>query len=245
MNSDQAAFLDGFELKGRWYPIIRGAEGSNDSGTGDGTSADNDGGTSADNDGGDNKGDKKDEKLFTQDQLNAIAAREAEKAKRGKVDPKELGFDNAKEMKEYLDKAKEQADSQKSESEKALEEAVTKAKADAEAGVLSKANERVLRAEFLIAAVKAEVKLPNDAFVLAQTLEDWKSVEVSDDGNVTGLDEAFFETLKEAKPFLWGEDDDGSGTDIGAGATGAGKKGSVAAREEELKTKYPSLSNRK
>lgn len=225
------------------WPIIAGGADDGDagnSGDGDGTSSGNDDGTSANND----EGKTGNEKLFTQDQLNAIATAEANKARRGLVSPKDLGFESAKEMKDWVDSQKAKAEEDKSEDEKAREAAIEEAKRAAEESVLSKANERLRKAEFLSEAVNHQInrEARDDAYLLAQTLEEWGNVDVNDEGVVTGFDDAFFDALKEAKPYLFataeGEGGNGLG-DIGAGQRGGGD--SDSAKLQDLKNKYSAL----
>lgn len=225
------------ERTNTWHPIIRG--GADDSGdSGDGTSSDNDDGTSADKDDDSKKGEAK----FSQDQLDAIVTREAAKAKRGKLDPKEFGFDSAKELKDFLDATKKQAEENKDEETKALEEAIEEAQRLAKDQVLTKANSRLVKAEFLTAASDAGIskEARGDAFVIAQTLEIWKGVEVDDEGEVTGFDDSFFDELKEKKAYLFteGETREDRNDDIGGGAGGGGKGN---ADQAELAKKYPAL----
>lgn len=174
---------------------------------------------------GEGDGGEGSDKTFTQAEVDAIATREAAKAARGKLDPKELGFDSAKDLKAFLDAQKEKVEKDKTEEEKAFEDRVTKAEDAAKASVLDTANARLLRAEFMLAAVKADVAHGEDAFVLAHGLDEWDGVEIKDDGSVTGFDDAFFAALKEAKPFLFKQEDDGTGrgTDAGAGHRGGNK----------------------
>lgn len=211
------------------YPLIAGgAEDANSDG--DGTPPDTGDQGSADSQG------TSEDKVFTQEQLNAIVTREVQKAARGKLDPKELGFDSGKDLKEFLDGVKAKAESEKDESEKALEAAVKQAQDAAREEILSKANTRVLKAEFLLAAKDAGVKAGagNDAYVLAQTMDVWQDVAIGDDGEVTGFTPEFFKELKESKPFLFEAPVSG---DIGAGAHGEGESSS----DEDLLSKYPAL----
>lgn len=232
--------------RGQIFPIIQGgAEDADDSDSdkGDATSGDADGGTSDDKD----DGKSGDEKMFTQDQLNAIVTRETQKATRGKLDPKELGFENAKDMKTWVDSMKKTADDAKTEDEKTREAAIEAAKREATDSVLSKANERILKAEFLLAAMDHGIRKEarSDAYLLAPTVDSFSAVEVSDDGKVTGFDDAFFEELKENKPYLFepeGDDGDGSRGDIGAGRRGASK--TDADKVADLRTTYPALQQR-
>jgi hypothetical protein len=183
-------------------------------------------------------------KTFTQEQVNALMAKEVSKATRGKLDPKELGFESAKEAQEFLTKAKELTEQQKTEAEKELEARVKQARDEATAEVLGKAKQIALRAEFTVQATQAGVVDPEGAFILAQTQEDWKEIQVSDDGTVSGLDDAFFESLKEAKPYLFGmtpgQDGKPPAPRIDPGAGGASSD-EAAQRAAELAKRYPAL----
>lgn len=231
------ALQDAFWFNGRLWPVIRGgAEDSNSDDAGDSTEGD-----SSDDTDDDSSDDSKDKgKTFTQEEVNSLLARETSKAKRGKLDPSEFGFKNKAELDEYLKSAREKVDADKSDQEKALDEARKKAEDEARSSVLSTANERLLRAEFLMQAVKNNVEYAEDAFDLAKKLDEWKEVAISDDGSVSGLDDALFEALKESKPFLFkaDEEDDGTG-DAGAGTRSGGQsdKGRVA----KLKEQYSGL----
>ena len=179
-------------------------------------------------------------KTLSQEEVNAIVAREVAKAQRGKLDPKELGFESAKELKEFMDSAKQNLEASKDESQKELEAAVKAAKEEAVKSVLLVANDRLIRAEFMLAAANKGVRFGDDAFALAKTMEGWSSIEVSDEGRVSGLDDAFFEELKTQKPYLF-EEAKTPIPDAGAGAHGApGEKNSP----QELTAKYPALRGR-
>jgi len=117
---------------------------------------------------------------------------------------------------------------------------VKAAKEEAVKSVLSVANDRLVRAEFMLAAANKGVRFGEDAFALAKTMEGWSAIEVSDDGRVTGLDDAFFDELKTQKPYLF-EEPKTTIPDAGAGAYGApGDKNSP----QELAAKYPALRGR-
>lgn len=183
-----------------------------------------------------------DSKTFTQEQVNALVAREASKAARGKLDPKELGFESAKEMKDFVDQAKGLLEEQKSEAEKELESRVKLAREEATAEVLGRAKQIALKAEFKVQAVQAGVVDPDGAFLLAQTLEGWDEIQVADDGSVTGLDEEFFKAMKETKSYLFSKDESSEEpktTSISPGASGGGDMSD--ARTKELAQKYPVL----
>ena len=179
-------------------------------------------------------------KMLPQDEVNAIVAREVAKAQRGKLDPKELGFESAKELKDFMDQAKQSMEAAKDESTKEFEAAVKEAREQARTEILAVANDRLIRAEFMLAAVNKGVRFGDDAYALAKTMEGWSSVEVSDEGKVSGLDDAFFEELKTQKPYLF-EEPKTAIPDAGAGAHGApGEKNSP----QELAAKYPALRGR-
>lgn len=186
----------------------------------------------ADQQGGSDSGD---DKTFTQAEVNAIAAREAAKAARGKIDPKELGFQSAKEAKDAIEAARKAADDAKDESTKALEQAKEEAAKQAREEVLSKANQRLLKASFMVQAA-GKVVDAEDAFVIAQTTELWKDVELNEEtGDVSGLDDKFFEDLKKAKPHLFATQQ--GGQDLGAGRQGGGDTDTSG----ELAQKYAAL----
>jgi hypothetical protein len=244
-----APLLNGFFADGRFYPYVMG--GAPD-GEGENSGAASGGEGEGEGDGG-NSGDKDDanqnstegegsdgEKKFTQEEVNALIAKETSKAQRGKIDPKELGFESAKEMQAFLDEQKEKAEAQKTEAEKQLEEAIATAKQEATDSVLSQAHGVMLKAEFRVLARDAGIPTErlDDAFALAQIHEDWAEVKVEDD-KVIGLNTDFFESLKEAKPYLFDEEEDqGPGN---AGGAAKGQKQKKGSRDDELKTKYPAL----
>jgi hypothetical protein len=219
----------------RWFPIIRGAQddsASDDSGTSpDGGSGDSDqgasGGTSTDKD------DSSKGKVFSQDEVSALVAREVAKAQRGKLDPKELGFDSMKDLQSFVTESKAAADAAKTDAEKVVEEAAQQAAEAARAEVLDVAGNLVLKAEFLIAAKDHGVKFPHDAYELVQSLKEWEPVDLEEDGSVVGIDDGLFEALKAQKPFLF---EPPTSTDIGAGARGTGQTST-----DDIRAKYPAL----
>jgi ElaB/YqjD/DUF883 family membrane-anchored ribosome-binding protein len=219
------------------------------SGTGDPPPDTSGTGTGADKpDGGtDDAGRGSDDKTLSQDQVNAIVAREVAKAQRGRLDPHELGFESGKELKEFLDKQKEAVNQAKSESEKALEEARTQATKDAEATVLSKANERITKSEFVVKASTAGITSPADAYVIAKTMPIWTQVELvenGDDVEVKGFDDDFFKEMKEQKPFLFTAAGGQQGGDLGGGAPNSDRGGNTRLSEDSLLKEYPALKNR-
>lgn len=179
-------------------------------------------------------------KTFTQDQVNAIAAREAQKAARGKLDPKELGFDSAKDLKTFLDAQRQKETEAQTEEQKEFETKVKEAADEARNSVLSTANARLLKAEFILAANKHDLVHAEDGFLLAQHLDEWSGVEVKEDGEVVGFDDIFFTSLKEAKPFLFKQEEGDPTNGSTSGDAGAGARGGTGKpnREAELEKLY-------
>lgn len=225
---------------GTWFPTIMGAQ--DDSSSEDKETENSDSEQDDADDTGDDKPDEA-EKKFTQEDLNKVVAKELSKAGRGKLDPKELGFDTRKDLETFVTSMKEKSDEEKTEAERKQEEAINAAKEEATKGVLNKSKQLVLKAEFKLMAQEAGIgsEAREDAFILAQTLDEWKAVEVSDEGEVTGLDKDFFEELKKAKPFLYAapadDDEDQGPGNIGQRSSGGKKKND----DEVLKQKYPAL----
>jgi hypothetical protein len=177
-------------------------------------------------------------KTFTQEEVNALVTRETQKASRGKLDPKELGFASKDELKTFLQQQKDKAEADKTQEEKDREKALKEAVDEAERNVLSKANARLIKSEFVIAASKAGVAIPmEDAFQVAQTLESYNPEVDDDKGTVSGFDDDFFKGFKEAKPYVFAK---AATPDIGAGASGGGANKDQT-REQDLREKYPSL----
>lgn len=182
-------------------------------------------------------------KTFTQEQVNAIAAKEASKAARGKLDPKDLGFDSAKEAQEFLEAARQRADADKDEATKEFEAATKEAYERGKGESLALAKEIALNANFKVAAIQAGVIDPEGAFALAKTLESWDEVEVNDDGSVTGLDDAYFESFRTAKPYLFAVSDDGGEGPAPTPRINPGASNAPSADDDEknLRQRYPAL----
>lgn len=210
-----------------------GAQGNGDpaSDNGDGTGTSDPGGESGQGASGDGA------KTFTQDEVNALVTRETQKATRGMLNPKDLGFSSKQDLADFLKKMKDKEEADKTESEKEVEARIKAAEDEARNSVLSKANQRLVKSEFVIAASKAGVAIPmDDAFQVAQTLEGYAPEVDEDTGSVSGFDDDFFKAFKAAKPYVFAKA--GSSSDIGAGASGGGAKPS---KEDELRQNYPSL----
>lgn len=231
--------LNGFWLRGQFYPAIQGADDPASEESGTSTEEENPGGTGTETP-------PPEGKTFTQDEVNSLVAREVAQKTRGKLSPEELGFESAKQMRDWVSQMRDRAESDKTEADKEREKAISDAAKAARDEVLSKAQQIALKAEFKILAHDAGVAFTDDAFVVAQTLDLWKGVEVDEEGAITGLDEAFFTSLKEAKPFLFKQETKEETPPprtpgIGAGGgTGAIKPDRAA----ELTETYPGLRSR-
>jgi hypothetical protein len=170
------------------------ADGDGDASSGDagtGTGDDDGDGQGNDNKDGDKSTDdssnssKKQDKSFSQEDVNNLVAREAKKATEKLL--KQLGVTDFKTAKEGLDKFKEIQDSQKTDVQKALERAKTLE--DTNQGLTSQVS--TLNAQ--LAALKADVNPDslNDVIVLANNL-------VSDEKTI---DDAIQDVLKKYPNF--------------------------------------------
>jgi hypothetical protein len=216
---------------------LRGSDGEGDpKPEGDGTGTDKPEGE------GDPKPDDE-KKTFTQDEVNAIVAREVSQKTRGRLDPKEAGFKSAAELKDFLTQMKSKAEADKTDAEKEKELAIKDAQDTARKEVLDKANSRLLRAEFTIAASKNGVAYIEDALEIAKSLDIWDPQIDDEKETVSGFDEDFFKELKERKPYLFSDAKPKGAGDIGAGANGDGGAGTKAQQKEaKLRQDYPALN---
>lgn len=121
-------------------------------------------------------GERTDERRFTQKELDATI-RDRLARERGK-------YADYDDLKDKAQKYAEYEEAQKSELQKA-QEAVEKANKAGEVA-LARANERLVKAEFIAAASKLLVQHPADAFALA----DRSAITVSEGGEVAGVEEA-------------------------------------------------------
>ena len=126
------------------------------------------------------EGDGVEARRFTQQELDALI-RDRLARDRQSRDGKYADYDD---LKDKAEKYAEYEEAQKSELQKA-QEAVEKANREREEG-LARANERLIRAEFIAAASQLQVKHPADAFALA----DRSAIAVTEDGKVAGVKEA-------------------------------------------------------
>lgn len=139
------------------------------------------------------KGEAGDDKRFSQDDVNRLMGDRATRA--GLAKEKEiletLGVESLDDAKKLLEAQRKREDQEKSdlEREKEAREAAEKREKDA----IAAANEKLIRAEFIMEASRANVEHPDDAFSLA----DKSDVKIDDSGKVTGVADAV-KTLVEA-----------------------------------------------
>lgn len=228
------------------WVIAGGSESDPSSTDGDSTEGDADASDDAgDDDSGTTDDDSSGGKSFSQKEVNDLVTKEVKRKLRGKVSLQDLGFDSKEKLQEALQAASAAADEKKTEQEKAVETAREEARTAARNEVLPVVQDRITYAEFIVAAKEHGVSVPGDAFVLAQTLDLWDSVEYdSEDHTVSGFDEGFFKSLKEAKPFLFAEEgDDSNGSRGSAGVKAGGKRvDAKKAKDEEVRKRYPILA---
>lgn len=182
-----------FMRLGYWGPLLDGDGGG---GAGGGTGGGAGGGTG---DGGGAGGGGENQPFATfQDEASFMARIKREGKAQLEATAKALGFESADAM-QAAAKAKKDADAANQtelEKEKAARE---KAEADSKA-VLETANKRLVDAEIKVLAKDAGFADVTDAVALI----DRTSIQVDDQGNVTGAKEAV-EALAKAKPHLLGE----------------------------------------
>jgi hypothetical protein len=148
---------------------------------------------------------KPETKTFTQEEVNKLLAERVARANK-KIE-KFADYDELKtKLAEYTKAEEERKQSEMSEVEKLqaqLQKFEQQAKEAEETKLktLESANKRLIKSEFKVLAKDLGVRKDalDDAFVLA----DMSSVEIDDEGNVTGVKEAL-ESLKKAKAYLFG-----------------------------------------
>jgi hypothetical protein len=169
------------------------------------------------------------EKTFTQAELDEIIAKrlERERKKQAELDEKLKRLEALEKAEEERRKAEmteaERLKAEKEEAEKKAQEAAEQVKKAQES-----AQQRIINTEIRSVARVLNANDPNDVLALI----DKSGIEIDDDGNVKGVDEAV-KALKEAKPWMFKQV-------IGVDAVGGGnppKNPSVSelsAKEKEL-----------
>lgn len=175
------------------------------------------------------KPETKSEKTFTQEELNEIIAKrvERERKKQAELDEKLKRLEALERADEERRKAEmteaERLKAEKEEAAKKAEEAAEQAKKAQET-----ANQRIVNTEIRSVARALNANDPNDVLALL----DKSVVEIDDDGNVKGVEEAV-KALKEAKPWMFKQP-------IGVDAVGGGNPSKntsiseLATKEKEL-----------
>ena len=156
--------------------------------------------------GEENKGGKED-KTFTQAELNAIAKKEKEDGKKAIL--KELGFEDVKSVKDGLAELKKWQDSQKTEAEK------TAAALEAQEKLATAAQKKLELVEAKLSAIKTGV---NPAFV--DDVVALSMLKVSDEKDLATV----LEEMKKTYPNFFSEEEPGK-EDKGTGSKLGGKKG--------------------
>lgn len=134
-----------------------------------------------------------DDKTFSQDQVNRLVGDRAVRA--GSAKEKEilesLGVESVEDAVKLLEAQRKREDAEKSELEKSKEAKEAAEKREKEA--IARADERLIQAEFIVEASRANVEHPDDAYQLA----DKSQVKLDKDGKVEGVADAV-KTLVEA-----------------------------------------------
>ena len=115
-------------------------------------------------------------RTFTQEELNAILSDRLARERQKYAD-----YDELRKAKEQLDDIRAEQMSELEKAQKRAEEAEA-----AKNRALQEANNRLIRAAFVAAAAKAGAAHPEDVYALA----DRASVAITEDGTVTGVNEA-------------------------------------------------------
>lgn len=190
-------------------------------------------------------------KTFTQDELDKIVQERLGRATRGKMEPKDFGFETKAELEAALKVAKDAGEAAKSEADKAIEAARKEGRKEAETELMGKASARLVRSEFILQAKDRNIVDPNSAYLLAKAEERFSGVQVKDDDTVEGMDDTFWGDLLKGRDYLIlaGSGDAGEKKpppgNANAGTGTGGRKAPPADRQEELKKAYPSLANRR
>lgn len=179
------------------------------------------------------------EKTFTQGEIDEILAKrlKREKEKQAELDEK-LKRLEAYEKAEEERKKSEMSEAERLKAEK--EEASKKAEEASEAAKKAQesANQRIVNTEIRSIARSLNANDPNDVL----TLLDKSVIEIDDEGNVTGVDEAV-KALKEAKPWMFKQP---IGADASGGSNPSKNPGvsELSAKESELaELKQQALKN--
>lgn len=172
------------------------------------------------------------DKTFTQDDVNRLMGDRANRA--GSAKEKEiletLGVDSLDDAKTLLEAQRKRAEDEKSDLEKEKEAREAAEKREKEATVA--ANKKLIRAEFIMEASRANVEHPNDAYSLADKSE----VKIDDAGKVTGAADAV-KVLVEAGRLPMSGKKVAPDLDGGDGSGGKDSKKALTAEEADMAAK--------
>ena len=166
---------------------------------------------------------------MTQEELDALIGRE-----KGRVKNKYADYNEIKaKLGEYTQAEEQRKQSEMTEVER-LQDQIQKAE-EAKTKALESANNRLIKTEFKLLASSKDFGVRKDALDDAFVLSDLSSVEVDEDGNITGVQEAL-EKLKRSKGYLFGVSDY---VDPSPGQTETKREGT----QEQARRKLEELAN--
>lgn len=148
------------------------------------------------------------DRTFTQQEVDAIVGERAKRASEAAVTKllEKFGLPSVEALETTMTKAKDLEQANLSETEKLKQEAekyrtkLTETES-VTAAKLAQANERLLKAAVMAEAAKAEHKITPEALPDVWLFVDRAKLEMDDDGNVKGLEDAVKSVLK-ARPYL-------------------------------------------
>ena len=194
-------------------------------------------------------------RTFTQEQLDAIVQERLKKATQGRVSLEEFGLKSKEELTKLLEAQKAAEEQAKSEQEKAIEEARSSGRKEAENEIMGRANARLIRSEFIAAAKDRNVVDPGALYLIAKGEDKLSALTVSDADEVEGFDDAFWEDLLKDRPYLVTAPGGGQTPPPGQqgqrqtpGDANAGSQGGTKVpddRRAELAKRYPALAKRR
>lgn len=166
---------------------------------------------------------------MTQEELDALIGRE-----KGRVKNKYADYNEIKAKLDEFTQAEEQRKQAEMSEVERLQDQIQKAE-EAKTKALESANNRLIKTEFRLLASSKDFGIRKDALDDAFVLSDLSSVEVDEDGNITGVQEAL-ETLKKSKGYLFGVSDY---VDPSPGQTETKREGT----QEQARRKLEELAN--
>jgi hypothetical protein len=152
--------------------------------------------------------------MFTQADINRIVKKDSGRAAKSAVRDllTKLGLDNEGDLEAIVSAKREADEAAKTELQKA-QEARQQAEQTATAAI-KEANDKLIRAAFLAEAGKVQAQHPQDAYLLADISE----VEITDDGQVTGVEDAIKVLVESGRLVVAGNKPTPPNLDGGAGS---------------------------